>query len=88
MSLNEYLADWTDVDRAQYQLGRAIGLFANVSIQEAKSVFWTDNALGNALWDALHVLVRGGVLEYRDEPDHQFRWSSTAPLAEGPVTAE
>jgi hypothetical protein len=86
MSLVEQLAGWTDVDWAQYELGRAIGLFADVSIQQAKSVFWTDNPLGNALWEALHSLVRGGVLEYRDEPDHQFRWSPTAPVTGRPVT--
>jgi len=45
-----------------------------------KFLFWTNNVLGDSLWEALHSLVRAGVLEYRDEPDHQFRWSPTAAI--------
>jgi hypothetical protein len=80
MSLAEHLADWTDGDVAQYELGRAIGLFEGASFAKFKFVFWTNNVLGNNLWEALHNLVRAGVLEYRDEPDHQFRWSPHAPV--------
>ena len=80
MSLAEHLADWTDADGAQYELGRAIGLFADASFPQVKFVFWTNNVLGDSLWEALHSLVRAGVLEYRDEPDHQFRWSPTAAV--------
>lgn len=74
MSLADDLADWTDWDGAAYCLGQAIGLFEGVAFTEAKHVFWTDNDLGNGLRNALAALVSAGVLEYRDEPDDQFRW--------------
>jgi hypothetical protein len=45
-----------------------------------KWVFWTENPLGTARWETLHSLARAGVLEYRDEPDDQFRWNSATPL--------
>jgi hypothetical protein len=80
MNLADTLAEWTDVDSAQYELGRRIGLFTDRAFQQVKWVFWTENPLGRALWDMLHSLVNAGVLEYRDEPDHQFRWKSATPL--------
>jgi hypothetical protein len=57
-----------------------LGLFEAQAFREVKWVFWSDNPLGNALWDLLHALVKAGVLEHREEPDHQFRWKSAAPL--------
>jgi len=71
--------DW---DGAEYELGRAVGLFADVAFPQAKHVFWSNNELGSALWEMLHCLVRAGVLEHRDDDmhDHQFRWSPTAPV--------
>ncbi len=74
-SLPEDLSDWTDVDIAAYQLGRALGIFAESTFGERKGVFWTDNRLGNGLHDALVALTAANVLEYRDEPDMQYRWA-------------
>jgi hypothetical protein len=79
MSLDSELVDWTDVDLAQYSLGSSIGLFPQRTFLQAKSVFWTNNAVGDALWKMLHALTDAGVLEYRQEPDHQFRWSQPGP---------
>jgi hypothetical protein len=42
---------------------------------EAKHVFWSNNAVGAALHRMLGELVAAGVLENRDEPDDQYRWS-------------
>ncbi|MCG5441134.1 hypothetical protein NIE79_000068 [Micromonospora sp. NIE79] len=86
MALADELAEWTDVDGAQYELGRAVGLFTDQMFLQVKWVFWSDNPLGQALWDMLHELVKAGVLEYRDEPDHQFRWKTATPF--GGLTAE
>ncbi|WP_433133727.1 hypothetical protein ACQPWW_16640 [Micromonospora sp. CA-240977] len=79
MGLADALAEWTDVDGAQYELGRTVGLFADRTFLQVKWVFWSDNPVGEALLDMLHTLVRAGVLEHRDEPDHQFRWKTAAP---------
>jgi len=81
VGLSADLADWTDWDVAQFALGRALGLFAGRPFLKVKSVFWTDNPLGNALYDMLQALVRAGILEHRDAPDDQFRWRADAPLA-------
>ncbi|WP_433270297.1 hypothetical protein ACQPWR_14760 [Micromonospora vinacea] len=80
MGLADALAEWTDVDGAQYELGRTVGLFTDRTFWQVKWVFWSNNPLGQSLWDMLHALVKAGVLEYRDEPDHQFRWKTAAPL--------
>ncbi|MEU7613456.1 hypothetical protein [Micromonospora sp. NPDC049204] len=79
MGLADALADWTDVDGAQYALGRAVGLFVDHTFLQVKWVFWSDSPVGAALYDMLHALVRAGVLDHRDEPDHQFRWKTATP---------
>ncbi|MET8909584.1 hypothetical protein [Micromonospora sp. NPDC004551] len=86
MALADDLAEWTDVDGAQYELGRSLGLFTDRTFMQVKWVFWSDNRLGQALWDMLHALVQAGVLECRDEPDHQVRWRTATPL--GGLTVE
>ena len=59
------------------KLGRAVGVFAfPEEFGRVKSVFWTDNPIGNALHENLLTLVAAGVLERREEPDEQFRWRS------------
>src|SRR4051794_30847414 len=68
------LADWTDADVACHRLGVSIGLFEDADFQARKGVFWTDNPVGNSLYDALMALVRAGVLDHREDPDNQFRW--------------
>jgi hypothetical protein len=75
VSLADDLDDWTDWDAAAYALGRTLGLFHDADFLGVKHVFWTDNQLGNGLHDALLALVAAGVLDHREEPDEQFRWS-------------
>jgi hypothetical protein len=76
-SLAESLRTWTDWDVSSFHLGRAIGLFERQEDwQRTKGVFWTDNRIGNGLRSALLALVEAGVLERREEPDEQFRWSA------------
>ncbi|MDG4824389.1 hypothetical protein O7635_21265 [Asanoa sp. WMMD1127] len=81
MALADALADWTDIDGAQYQLGRVVGLFADQSFGDVKWVFWTDNPLGQALHDMLFNLTQAGVLDHRDDDGElQFRWLTPSPL--------
>ncbi|MFI2736622.1 hypothetical protein [Streptomyces sp. NPDC018711] len=76
MDLSEGLAGWTDWDGAAFVVGRSLGIFEeSVTFTQVKSVFWTDNPLGNALHEVLLQLVAAGVLERREEPDEQFLWS-------------
>lgn len=76
MAFPDELADWTDWDCAAYSLRCALGLFSEGGYPDNKHVFWTNNPLGKGLHEALLTLAEAGVLEQRDEPDVQFRWSS------------
>lgn len=76
VDLSEGLAGWTDWDGAAFLVGRSLGIFGDSeTFTKVKWVFWTDNPLGNALHEVLLQLVGAGVLERREEPDEQFRWS-------------
>jgi hypothetical protein len=74
MTLAAALAGWTDSDGAAFELGRAVGLFDETVFAKVKHIFWTDNALGNGLHDALLALVRAGVIDQREDDGDQFRW--------------
>jgi hypothetical protein len=76
------LAQWTDWDAAAFVLGLNLGLFQNSQFAGVKYIFWSDTELGEGLHDALLALVRAGVLDRREEPDEQFRWSDTPPTRE------
>jgi hypothetical protein len=41
---------------------------------EAKHVFWSNNEVGNALYQMLDHLVKIGALEY-DEEQQLYRWN-------------
>ncbi|MEV6279837.1 hypothetical protein [Nocardia sp. NPDC051832] len=80
MNLSVELAEWTDWDGAAYIVGRALGVFsAEEGFLDVKGVFWSANPLGEGLHRALGALADAGVLERRDEPDTQFRWSKSQP---------
>lgn len=75
MALKERLADWTELESAEYYLAIELGVFrGDEEWVGIKWIFWSANKLGNGLYKALLGLVDAGVLEYRDEPDHQVRW--------------
>ncbi len=76
-TLKETLSEWTDIDIAAFYLAQSIGLMEkDVQFQlEAKHVFWTNNPVGNSLYSILKQLFEIGFLEYREEPDYQFRWN-------------
>ena len=75
-SLKEALSDWTDVDGAEYHLAVCLGLMMPGDFARAKHVFWSNNPIGNILYQMLDELARQAVLEKRDEPDYQFRWNT------------
>jgi hypothetical protein len=77
--LPDELRDWTDWDGAAYCVGKALGLFPETTdMREVKAVFWSENPLGDALHAVLLSLVAADVLERREEPDEQFRWTAPA----------
>ena len=79
MAFADDVRDWTDWDEAAHALGRALGMFHHAEPQHTKHVAWSDNPLGNGLQTALLALVKAGVLDYREEPDFQYRWSDRYP---------
>lgn len=76
VELSTTLREWTNWDSAGFHLGRALGLFDRPSRVETKHIFWTDNPTGNMLHAMLGELATSGILDRRDEPDDQYRWSS------------
>ena len=75
-TLKESISDWTDGDWAAYRLGICIGLMPDAAaFGAAKHVFWSNHPVGEMLYAMLDRFVEQGVLERRDEPDVQYRWS-------------
>jgi hypothetical protein len=73
--LRDSLKDWTDIDGAQFELARRLGLInEEASFQDTKHLWWTDNPVGNAMADLLEEMEDAGLVECRHEPDHQYRW--------------
>jgi hypothetical protein len=76
--LKDKLSEWMDVDMAQHELAKCLGIFEmHTKMREYKGVYWCNNDWGDALYDILMKLVSLGVLEKRDEPDIQFRWKES-----------
>ena len=64
-----------DFDWAGFQLGASLGLWDDdpQTFQRVKHVFWSDNPLGNALFECLLKLTEARVLE-EDKEECKFRW--------------
>jgi len=77
-----FVQQWTDIDLAAYYLAQCIGLLdKNVSFsKDAKHIFWSNNAVGNAMYAVIDELVSEGILESRDEPDYQVKWGGDQAL--------
>ena len=82
-SLKERLADWTDWDGAEYEIGVCLGFWPDFGAlynhdhwHGVKGTIWSANPLGDALSSMLVALVEEGCLERRDEPDIQYRWNA------------
>lgn len=77
-TLKEKWCEWTDIDYAMYDLAQNIGVMKkdlNFPLR-AKSVFWSNDPVTNSLHLILKELVSLGVLEYREEPDLQYKWNN------------
>jgi len=76
-TFKEETRDWTDWDVAAYRLGIAIGLMPDQqSFGATKHVFWSIHPVGDMLYGMLNQMVLLGILEKRDKPDLQCRWST------------
>lgn len=78
LTLKERLKDWTDFDGVQYELAVVLGIYKDYRIEggswldhSPKSVFWSQNILGNALSDMMSAMIRAEILEENGEG--QFR---------------
>lgn len=75
-TLKAALAEWADIEAAEYVLGLCLGLYsADANPRDLKHVFFSNNPVGNLLHQILDELVANGILEARDEPDFEFRWN-------------
>ena len=77
MTLKELLGDWTDFDVSQYYLACCLGLMVYDdsfdNFRKAKGVFWSQNEIGNMLFEMLRMMVGTGILEF-DEEEEKYRW--------------
>ena len=78
MTLRERLKDWVDWDEAMFFLAVALGIMpdGNESWFANKGLFWSSNPRESTLAEILQRLVKADILEYRQEPDQQYRWKS------------
>ena len=81
MTLREQLSDWMDHDCAQHILAVHLGIFPEdppddewAVFRENKWIYWTDNPLGNLLYEMLNGMVEIGCLECNEE-DLLYRWA-------------
>jgi len=77
-TLQESLSDWTDFDGAAYILSLHLGIFNEAEhdfCTTVKWVFWSNNSLGNMLYDMLETMAKEGILEVNE--DQQYRWNSS-----------
>ena len=63
-NLSEYLVNWSDFDVAEFYLGVVLGLWEDTqeAFQSNKWIFWSNNLLGNSLFQLLEDMVRNNIL--------------------------
>lgn len=78
MTLKERLAEWTDWDGAAFELAVALGVMdgGHESWLKNKGIFWSSNPRESSFALILQELVKADILEYRTEPDQQYRWKN------------
>lgn len=73
MSLKEKLKNWTDADGAAYELAKLLGwIDEDATYQETKYLWWSCE--GDSVYFLLYSMRENGFLEWREEPDIQYRW--------------
>lgn len=75
--LKNDLKEWQDIDTAAFCLACAIGLMKEGDFQvKAKHVFWSNNPIGDMLYEMLKHLVKVGILEENPDPEEMaYRWN-------------
>lgn len=79
-NLSSALKDWTEIDVSAFYVGVALGIIPPASEEQKYSfsgykwMFWTDNPLGNMLFDTLENLVNLKILE-KHSNDELYRWN-------------
>ena len=64
----ESIKDWTEVDGVEHELGKCFGLWDKEDFcTTLKHVFWTDNSVGNCLYEILIQFEKLGLIEYDRE---------------------
>ena len=75
--LRERLSDWTDWDLAAASLAMVLGIIPDVlPFGGAKSLFWSNNEIGDMLQLQLDQLSCLGILLKREQPDLQYKWNN------------
>lgn len=81
-NLNHVLKEWTEIDVSAFHIAVALGIFPHSSDEKEiynfggkKHIFWTNNPLGNLLFDLLENLVALNILEKKDIDDGFYRWN-------------
>ena len=72
--------DWVEPDIGMYYLACLSGIMnydeSFDNYRKAKGVFWSNNELGNMLFEMLQKMAETGLLE-KDEQQYQFRWNKS-----------
>jgi hypothetical protein len=75
-TLHSSLQDWTDIDVIQLQIARFIGIVSpQEPFQNAKALYWSKNATGDALASFIVGLVEAGVFERSAHDATRLRWN-------------
>lgn len=74
-TLRDSLKNWVDIDGAQYELGKCLGII-DEDFQDAKHMLWSNHFIGNILFEILDFLEEKGLIKMRDHDDFglQYKW--------------
>ncbi len=76
-TLKDPIADWTDIDVAEFHLATALGLMGpDTDSHRAKHVFWSNNPVGNMLYEIIKLLIEQRILETHPDDDTIVRWNA------------
>ena len=81
-NLSHTLKEWTEIDISAFHIAVALDILPPLSDEKEiynfggkKHIFWTNNPMGNMLFDLLESLVILNVLEKQDTDDELYRWN-------------
>lgn len=83
-SLKERLTGWHSLDIVSYEVGACLGFWRDFGSPTgedpwngAKSVIWSNGALGRAIYNFILGMVEEGMLEFKNYDDEipELRWN-------------